>query len=77
VERLSPGDDRPRQHATDAEDEAGWLVLWDGGWETAATPGAAVEIVERKIAEWGDADPGEFRIVPNEPPPEDMAGWAT
>lgn len=37
VERLSPGDD-PQERATDEEDQAGWLVEWDGGWETAATP---------------------------------------
>lgn len=72
VERLSPGDDRPQEHPLNAEEEAGWLVEWDGGWDTAATPQAA-----EKIAEWGDGDRGEFRIVPNEPPPEDMAGRAT
>jgi hypothetical protein len=54
-----------------AEEGQGWLVEWDGGWETAATPEAAEKIVERKMAEWGDADPDEFAIVPNEPPAED------
>jgi len=77
VERLSPGDDRPQGRATDEEDEAGWLVEWDGGWETAATPEAAGKIVEAKIAKWGDVDQDDFRIVPNVPPPEDMAGRAT
>jgi hypothetical protein len=55
-----------------AEEGHGWLVEWDGGWETAATPEAAEKIVERKIAEWGDADRGEFAIVPNEPPIDGM-----
>lgn len=54
------------------EEGHGWLVEWDGGWETAASPGAAEKIVEGKIAEWGDADRGEFRIVPNVPPTDDM-----
>ncbi len=76
MERLSPGDD-PQEPATDEENEAGWLVEWDGGWETAATPEAAGKIVERKIAEWGDVGRDDFRIVPNEPPPEDMAGLAS
>lgn len=72
VERLPPGDDRPQGRVTNEEDEAGWLVEWDGGWETAATPEAAGKIVEAKIAEWGDVDRDDFRIVPNVPPPEDM-----
>jgi len=75
VERLSPGDDPPQERATN--DEAGWLVEWDGGWETAATPEAAGKIVEAKIAEWGDVDRDDFRIVPNVPPPEDLTGRAT
>jgi hypothetical protein len=77
VERLSPGDEPPQGRATTEEDEAAWLVEWDGGWETAATPEAAEKIIERKIAEWGDGDRGEFGIVPNEPPPEDMEERAT
>ncbi len=54
------------------EEGHGWLVGWDGGWETVATPEAAEKFVEEKIAEWGDADRDEFSIVPNEPPSDGM-----
>jgi hypothetical protein len=65
--RLSPGDDRT-QHGMNAEED-GRVVGRVGRrmGDRRDSGGAAVEIVERKIAEWGDVDRDDFRIVRNLP----------
>jgi len=45
--------------------EGGWLIEWDGGFDTADSEADAWEKVDALIARWGDATRDDFLVRPN------------